>query len=241
MGAAAKHKYIHQLRHVLVSGHNHRKGYHLPDGKSWVGYFRAMALPGTMNELAVYILAGGRSTRMGRDKALLLYEGKTLLERALQTAAFVSRNVFIVGEAKKYSHQGAVVEDVYRDCGPLGAIHAALQSSAADHNLMLAVDMPFVSSTMLQFLAEQAMGSGADVTVPEVETKLQPLCAVYRRAFVPMAENALKNERYKITSLFAQVTTHVVQEKELAAAGFGADLFRNWNSPTDMKTEVSLE
>lgn len=177
---------------------------------------------------------------MGRDKALLAYQGSSLLERVLQTAMVISRDVFIVGETKKYSQFGDVIEDEYRNCGPLGGIHAALHSSDADYNLMLAVDMPFVSSALLQFLAQQAMSSGADVTVPEVANKLQPLCAVYQRSFEPTAENALKNERYKITSLFAEVKTRAVGEKELAAAGLGADLFRNWNSPADVEAEVSL-
>lgn len=193
-----------------------------------------------MNKVAIFVLAGGRSTRMGRDKALLAYQGSSLLKRALQTALLISRDVFIVGEAKNYSQFGPVVEDVYSDCGPLGGIHAALQSSGSDCNLILAVDMPFVSSALLRFLAERAASGEADVTVPEVENRLQPLCAIYRKSFWPIADKALKNAAYKITSLFGSVETKIVRETELADAGFGAGEFRNWNSPTDVDAHVSL-
>jgi molybdopterin-guanine dinucleotide biosynthesis protein A len=199
-----------------------------------------MALRLTMNDLAIFILAGGQSSRMGRDKALLAFEGIPLLQRALQTCAAISCDVWIVGQVSKYGKFGPTIEDIHRDCGPLGGIHAALQSSASAYNLILAVDMPFVSSALLRFLAERAARNEADVTVPEVENRLQPLCAIYRKSFWAIADKALKNTEYKITSLFSKVETQVVRETELAHAGFSADVFRNWNSPADIGADVSL-
>ena len=85
-----------------------------------------------------------------------------------------------------------MVEDVFRECGPLGGIHAALRASAAELNLMLAVDVPFVSAGLVEFLIARARGSAALVTVARAGGRWQPLCAVYRREFADAAEKALQ-------------------------------------------------
>nr|MBA3916917.1 NTP transferase domain-containing protein [Terriglobales bacterium] len=79
--------------------------------------------------LTAFVLAGGKSTRMGRDKAMLEVGGKRLLERALETARQVAARVRIVGDPVKLSSFGPGVPDRYAECGPLGGIHAALTSS----------------------------------------------------------------------------------------------------------------
>src|SRR3974390_477672 len=89
-----------------------------------------------------FLLAGGKSSRMGVDKAFLKFDGRSLLERGVEALHRVCPVVAIVGEASKFSNCGvAVVEDIYRNCGPLGGIHAALTHAPAELNLMLAVDM----------------------------------------------------------------------------------------------------
>ena len=90
------------------------------------------------------------------------FGGETLLERALNLAGSVTPEVVIVGEQVKFSRFGKVVEDVYRDCGPLGGIHAALAGTSAPLNLVLAVDMPFVQPGFLAMLAGLARETDAD-------------------------------------------------------------------------------
>jgi molybdopterin-guanine dinucleotide biosynthesis protein A len=99
---------------------------------------------GSARDVSAFILAGGKSTRMGADKAFVEYEGRTLLARALDLTRSVVSGVWIVGSKQKFAALAPVVEDVFRDCGPLGGIHAALLGSFTELNLMLAVDMPFV-------------------------------------------------------------------------------------------------
>ena len=183
--------------------------------------------------VAVFVLAGGKSTRMGSDKAFLRLGDETLLSRALKTAGAVSADVRIVGDAQKFAAFGRVVEDVYRDRGPLGGIHAALSSSTAELNLMLAVDLPFVKPEFLGYLLSRARESGAMVTVPRAGGGLQPLCAVYRRGFADVAEQSLREGNNKIDSLFAEVETCVIEEDELARAGFSAGMFHNLNTPEE--------
>jgi molybdopterin-guanine dinucleotide biosynthesis protein A len=183
----------------------------------------------------IFILAGGKSARMGTDKAFLTLHGKTLLERALGVAASVAEEVYIVGDRQKFLQFGQVVEDVFAGCGPLGGIHAALRQTAADLNLMLAVDLPFVDAKLLKYLIFRASQCDAVVTVPLAGGNWQPLCAVYRREFAGAAEIALQKGMNKIDPLFAQVKTRAIREKELSRSGFGASMFRNLNTPEEFE------
>jgi len=183
--------------------------------------------------VTAFVLAGGKSIRMGRDKAFLPWRRETLLSHALKLAGTLTQNVFIVGEARKFAGLAPVVEDVYQDRGPLGGIHAALSGSSTEWNLMLAVDLPLVAPRFLQFLATQAHETGATVTIPRAGNGWQPLCAVYRREFAAIAERSLAGGKNKIDPLFAQVKNHVVEEQELAGLGFSAEMFRNINTPEE--------
>ena len=185
------------------------------------------------SDVAAFVLAGGKSTRMGKDKAFLRLGGETLLVRAMQQASAVTTNVWIVGDAKKFAAFGRVIEDVYPDRGPLGGIHAALRSSPAEQNLMLAVDLPFVDARFLNYLIGQARESGALVTVARAGGGWQPLCAVYRAGFFEIAEQSLREGKNKIDGLFAGVETRVIAESELIGAGFSPEMFRNLNTPAD--------
>jgi molybdenum cofactor guanylyltransferase len=180
------------------------------------------------------VLAGGRSTRMGTDKAFVMLDGRTLLARALQLCRTVAQDVRIVGDAKKFAPFAPVVEDLFPGCGPLGGIHAALRASQRDFNLVLAVDLPFVTSAILRFLVAEAKASGALVTVPRAAGRWQPLCAVYRPAFADLAEKALSDGRWKIDSLFSAAAAHAVEEDRLLAAGFSPQAFRNLNTPAEL-------
>lgn len=186
-------------------------------------------------DVAAFILAGGKSTRMGSDKAFVMLDGRTLLARSLDEARCVAGDVRIVGSAEKFAAFAPVVEDVFRDCGPLGGIHAALRASSANLNLVLAVDVPFAARELLRYLIMRAQRSSRVVTVPRVGGGWQPLCAVYRREFAGTAETALRAGRYKIDALFAEVNVQAIQEAELAQAGFAPALFRNLNTKHDLE------
>jgi molybdenum cofactor guanylyltransferase len=195
-------------------------------------YHPPMDRPAT--DVGAFILAGGKSTRMGTDKAFIALDGRTLLARALEVARSVTDEVHIVGEAAKFRTFAPVVEDIFPACGPLGGIHASLRASQRELNLTLAVDTPFVSFALLQFLLTRARASQATVTVPRTKDGWQPLCAVYRREFADAAESALRAGRHKIDALFDTLSVQPIAEEELEAAGFSPTLFRNLNTPDDL-------
>jgi molybdenum cofactor guanylyltransferase len=190
-------------------------------------------MPAGFSDVTAFILAGGKSTRMGRDKAFVILDGRTLLERMLDLARSVCADVRIVRERGKVSAFAPLVEDVFPGRGPLGGIHAALRSSQTDLNLILAVDIPFLSADFLQFMITKSR-CGAMVTVARTSDGWQPLCAVYRREFADLAEKALGARIYRIDGLFFPATTLVIEEEEMRKQGFSSDLFRNLNTPDDL-------
>ena len=186
-----------------------------------------------MEASGAYVIAGGKSMRMGRDKAFLELGGKTLLRNALAFARAVSSEVKIVGDPLKFGEFGAVVEDIYAERGPLGGIHAALVESRNELNLMLGVDLPFLEIGFLQWMISAANLSPALVTVPRVDGYYQPLVAVYRKGFSVPAAKALAENRNKVDALFSHISVRVVNEEEMVRHGFSSAMFRNVNTPED--------
>jgi molybdopterin-guanine dinucleotide biosynthesis protein A len=195
-----------------------------------------------MPEVAAFILAGGKSTRMGADKAFVQFDCRTLLARALELARGLASDVRIVGDVGKFEKFGPVVEDIFQNRGPLGGIHAALRASARDLNLILAVDVPFVPARFLSYMMAQAVHcSSASAVVPRAAGGWQPLCAVYRRSFAEGAETALRAGRNKIDRLFDLLEIRVIDEDELVRAGFSLDIFRNLNTPEELEVAKDLD
>jgi molybdenum cofactor guanylyltransferase len=188
---------------------------------------------------AAYLLAGGKSTRMGQNKAFLNFRGQTLLTRALHTLSEACGQVTIIGDLVTFAPHSAI-PDIFPNCGPLAGIHAALTNSQSDLNLMLAVDMPFVTADLLKFLLNKAAETDAIVTVPRTSRGLQPLCAVYRRAFAPIAEQAIRAGNYKIDATFASLRPRILSQQELAAAAFSEENFFNVNTPEDRQAADAL-
>jgi molybdopterin-guanine dinucleotide biosynthesis protein A len=197
-------------------------------------YYRPM--DGSSPDVTAFILAGGKSTRMGADKAFVIFDGGTLLARALEVVRSVTSDVRIVGNASKFASFASVVEDIFRECGPLGGIHAALRASRTELNVILAVDLPFVSPALIEYLIKRAREcAAATVTVAQADGGRQPLCAVYRRAFADAAEQALRAGHYRIDALFEAGSAKVIGEEELEAAGFSSRMFRNLNTRAELE------
>jgi molybdopterin-guanine dinucleotide biosynthesis protein A len=173
---------------------------------------------------------------MGQDKALLTWEGETLLTRSVRLLQTVSNTVRIIGSVSKFPDFSEVIEDIFPDCGPLGGIHAALVHSTTELNLVIAVDMPFITAPLLTYLLTRSTDSRAMITVPRTADGWQPLCAVYRKNLQPFAEQALKARDYKIDNLFSQVKVCEISTAELAERGFSDAHFHNLNTPQDLRT-----
>jgi molybdenum cofactor guanylyltransferase len=143
-----------------------------------------------------FVLAGGRSSRMGRNKALLPFRGGVLIESVAGIVRQAAGEAILVGDPNLYAALGfTVVPDLYPGEGPLGGILTALRHSGASWNLMVACDMPDLTVDFLNDLFARAEGSGADALLPAGPSgRLEPLCAVYhsrsRPALLDVAEAA---------------------------------------------------
>src|SRR5215472_3589547 len=180
-----------------------------------------------------FILAGGKSSRMGSNKSLLVLAGQTLLARALELVRAITPEVRIVGEPTTLSSFGSVISDIFPARGPLGGIHSSLVSSSSDWNLVVAVDLPFLEARFLTYLVTQAQTADAVVTLARIGDRFQPLCAVYHKAFLAPAEAALSAGRNKIDALFSEIRLRVIDENELTTGGYNRFMFANLNTPAD--------
>lgn len=190
-------------------------------------------------DVTAFILTGGKSERMGHDKAFLrLPSGSTLLENALAVAGAIAGEVGIVGPRQRYgiyAWAGEIVEDLYPDRGPLAGIHAALSVTKTEWNIFLAVDLPQVTTDLLGWMLQQAHQAGKQVTVASVGGGLHPLCGIYRRSFKDRAEEALERGQNKVAASFDPNSLLVLSEEEVLAAGFLPEMFMNVNTPEEFK------
>jgi molybdenum cofactor guanylyltransferase len=165
-----------------------------------------MAGPGLAQ--AGFVLAGGRSSRMGRDKALLPLNGSTLLDQVARSVLLAAGSVTLIGSPEKYGSLGyTVIPDRVPECGPLGGVYTALSATTAEWNLIVACDMPDVTTGFLKGLLRAAKTCGADCLVPETASGLDPLCAVYHRRCEPLAASAITHNILKMHDFISRLHT----------------------------------
>lgn len=174
------------------------------------------------------MLAGGKSSRMGRDKALLPFRGGALAGYVAAQVAAAAGSAVLIGDPDKYGHLGyLVIPDRSPGTGPLGGIETALSCTAADWNLVLACDMPAISLEFLRDLLEAAVQAGADALLPAGPSgRLEPLIAVYHRRCRATFERALQMGVRRVTEALAgmEVARWPVND---------AGCFKNLNTPEE--------
>jgi molybdenum cofactor guanylyltransferase len=189
--------------------------------------------------VAGYILAGGGSTRFGRDKALVEVGGKAMLERMIGLLQRVTNRVKLVATPSKYSGFGAeIIEDGWPGEGPLGGIITALEDAGKSPphcgwNLIVSCDMPFLTREWLNFLCERATKSEAQVVVPHSAHGPEPLCACYRTDAAGALRSAFESGVRKVTQGLQHVTTEVLDEADWKRFDSAGRLFLNMNTAAD--------
>ncbi|HTW65112.1 MAG TPA: molybdenum cofactor guanylyltransferase [Bryobacteraceae bacterium] len=154
-----------------------------------------------------FVLAGGRSTRMGRNKALLPFRGMTLVEHMAGIVRQAAGAVTLIGDPTELGHLGLpVVADQLPDRGPAGGIHAALTVSPSEWNLIAGCDMPAITSEILNDLLERTARTSADcVAAAGPGGGLEPLCAVYHRRCLAAVDTAIRENRLKMKYLLREL------------------------------------
>ena len=181
-----------------------------------------------------FILAGGKSVRMGRAKGLLPFAGKPLVKHLAQLLEVATEPPVIIGPPGDYAGLGLrVVADDRRDAGPLGGICTALRVSDYGWNLIVGCDLPFLTTEWLSHLIQRAADSPADAILPLNDRGLEPLCAMYRKRIQPEMATALDRGVRKITDALANLTIETIAPAEWKRFDPRGRLFKNINTPAD--------
>ena len=179
------------------------------------------------------VLAGGQSSRMGRDKALLPFNGKPLIARAIDILRPHVDELLIIGDPNKYDGFGPLaLADDSPGLGPLGGIVTALRYEWNDRLLILACDMPHVNANFIGHLKARS-DEGFDAVVAQCDGHLEPLAAVYHRSCRAVFSAQLAAGALKLSDAIERVRTCYSQVCP-GEEGWPDDLFRNINAPSDL-------
>jgi len=183
------------------------------------------------------ILAGGKSSRLGRSKALQVIEGKSLIQWVIDCLAILSTEIIIAtahGEAIPCSSAVKIktVADIYPGKGPLVGIYSGLIASSSSRAIVVGCDTPFLSISLLEYITQTC--STFDVIVPRIKNKLEPLCAVYAKNCSGPIQGLLEQNELRIDKLFSMVKVKYIEEDEINRFDPEHLSFFNINSQADL-------
>jgi len=186
--------------------------------------------------LSVVIQAGGQSTRMGEDKALKPFLGRPLIQRVIDRINPIADEILVTtNRPEDYAFLNLrLIADLIPNRGALGGLYTALASATGDQVAVVACDMPFVSSTLIETASRLMVEEEADVVIAESSEGMEPLHAVYRRmTCVPAIEEAIAADKWKVISWFPQVKVRVLKPDEIKAFDPSGLCFWNLNTPEE--------
>jgi len=183
---------------------------------------------------AGYVLAGGRSSCMGSQKALLEIAGSPMVLRTAELLAPFCEEVTIIGPPEQFSRFGfPVVPDDQPGLGPLGGIATVLAHTPAAWNVILACDLPYLTGDWLGYLVARAQASRAQAVVPFSEKGPEPLCAAYHRDAGGAIRNAIARGLLKVMGALEAVPMERIAPADIKPFDPRGLLFQNLNSPED--------
>jgi molybdenum cofactor guanylyltransferase len=173
-----------------------------------------------------FILAGGKSTRMGRDKSLLNWHGTTLLEHMFHLLQTVADPVHIVGRD--------LLPDRQPGLGPLSGIETGIEASSTDANIFVAIDLPLLTENFLVYLRSRIENSSHPLIACKIGSAF-PLCLGVWRPMLPEIKRRLASRVLSVRALVEAGASEIINETELIEAGFNSSIFRNINTEEDYK------
>ena len=197
------------------------------------------------DDITGIILAGGKSKRMGENKALMSFNGKTVIEHVVSTVSSLFKRVIIITNTPSdYSNLGLeMFSDFYENKGPLAGIHSGLASSMTEKNFIISCDMPLVTTEIINYICSYK--TIKPITILKADGYLQHLCGMYCRKILPYAGEMLMNSSYSpnqkgcnIHDLIDEVGSEVIDASKIP--GYFEGMFLNLNCPEDYKRLLSV-
>lgn len=181
-------------------------------------------------EICAWILAGGKSSRMGQDKARLLFRGEPLLVRTAKLLESVAGAVRVLAPAGQYQDLGFVgLPDLRAESGPLAGIEAALTARGSDWNLIVACDLPYLEAEWLRFVVASAVEKNLDCVVSRhPERGMNPLCGVWNRRALPVVRAMLDAGELRVRDAATRLQALELMPED-------PKILANWNEPADVR------
>jgi len=193
--------------------------------------------------LTIAIQAGGKSRRMGEDKALIPFWGKPLISRVVDRISSTGDEVIIItNHPENYQFLNLpMFPDLIPGRGALGGLYTALSVASHPVAAVVACDMPFINARLLAAERDLLLREQADVVIPHSDGGLEPFHAVYRReACIPPIEAALRSGKWRVNAWFNKVNLYVLPSEEIQKYDPQLLSFRNVNTPQDLETALQI-
>ena len=188
-----------------------------------------------MDDLSVGVLAGGKSSRMGRDKVFLKIGEKTFIEHICEELSCFGELLISCRDPEKFSALGyAMVTDERDGFGPLEGIRQLIRHAACDDIFICAVDMPFISKELVEFLWKKK-DPGSDCISVVCRENPEPMCAIYNKRVLPVIESMVEQGKGRVSDLFEKISMQTVR---LSDGGFKESVVSNLNTYDEYMSTV---
>lgn len=193
-----------------------------------------------MKNVTCAIIAGGKSSRMGTDKAFVQIGSKTMIERAVERIQSLqpAETILIANKPEAYAHLNLpTYTDLLPEKGSLGGIYTALHHAAAPYTLVVACDMPFLNTALLRHMIAliNEHTQGYDVIVPRVDGYPQGMHAIYQKTCLDPIRKRLEADKLKIIGFYDEVRVRYLDEEEYRALDPDSLAFFNANTPEELE------
>ncbi len=181
------------------------------------------------------ILAGGKSTRYGRNKALVDMDGLSMIERVISVMRAVFQNVIVITNTPDdYAHLGLpMYGDLIKGLGPIGGVYTGLSVITNEAGFFVACDMPLLNKELIQYIIEKR--DRFDVVVPRVSGMVEALHALYGRGCLPVVKRLIDSRQYQTLRVFNEVSVRYVEEFEIRRIDPELKSFININRPQELR------
>jgi molybdopterin-guanine dinucleotide biosynthesis protein A len=191
------------------------------------------------DDITAFILAGGKSSRMGVNKAFLEIDGKMIIQRLLELLDKLFKNIIICSnDIASFEFTGRkIVKDIFPNKGPLAGLHSGLTISETDKNFFISCDLPFISGMIIRYLCDYK--SDASIILPIAEKRIQQMCGLYsinvlrqaEKLLIESKDNTISKTKGSIFELIESVPTEIADVSKLEY--YYKDIFFNMNTPDD--------
>ncbi|MBN1934694.1 MAG: molybdenum cofactor guanylyltransferase [Anaerolineae bacterium] len=188
-----------------------------------------------MDNISGIILAGGKSSRLGQNKALIEFEGKPIVQHVVDVLRpLVDEIVLATNTPESFAFlKLRMVADLYAETGALGGLHAGLSAIQSEYGLVVGCDMPFLNTALLQHMLLHT--TGYDIVMPHIDDYYEPLHAIYARRCLAVIEHSIQSGQRRLLSFVSQMNVRYIKGDEIDRFDPQRLAFFNLNSPDDLK------